>query len=85
MSQCCSRRTAAAATRTAILPAIARRISRKRYRLKENALGCRAATFAFDREDTALAELEFMDGRVEKRPVGLDGLPRQGRAARQLL
>jgi hypothetical protein len=33
-------------------------------------------TFDFDRNDTAVAELEFLDGRVEKRLVGLDGVPR---------
>jgi hypothetical protein len=61
---------------TTALPAIARRISRKRYRFEENALGWRAATLDFDHKETALAELEFMDGRVEKRRLGLDGLPR---------
>jgi CubicO group peptidase (beta-lactamase class C family) len=61
---------------TTALPATARRISRRRYRFEENALEWRAATFDFDRNDTAVAELEFVDGRVEKRLVGLDGVPR---------
>lgn len=58
------------------LPARARQISGKRYLLEPNPIGWRAVTFSFERTDTATANLEFTNGRIEKRIVGLDGVPR---------
>jgi CubicO group peptidase (beta-lactamase class C family) len=58
------------------LPSISREISGRRYALDDNLLGWRAVTFDFARPDTAVAQLELVDGRVEKRPVGLDAVPR---------
>ncbi|PYR93829.1 MAG: 6-aminohexanoate hydrolase [Acidobacteria bacterium] len=58
------------------LPVISRAISGKRYLLEDNPLGWRAVTFTFDHTDTAFARLEFADGRVEGRPLGLDAVPR---------
>lgn len=65
------------AQRPAPLPAIARRVSGKRYLFEDNPLGWRAMTFRFGSGATAEARLEFTDGRVEQRPVGLDGVPRR--------
>lgn len=58
------------------LPATARNISGNRYLLEDNPLGWRVVTFDFGQTDTAVAHLEFADGRMEKRPFGLDGVPR---------
>jgi CubicO group peptidase (beta-lactamase class C family) len=64
------------------LPSISREISGKRYVLDDNLLGWRAITFDFARPDAAVARLEFVDGRVEKRLVGLDAVPRLSPAGR---
>ena len=60
----------------ASLPVIAQQISGKQYRVEPNPLGWRAVTFRFAGRDVATAHVEFVDGRVEKRAVGLDGVPR---------
>ena len=60
----------------AALPDVARRISGRRYVFPDNPLGWRAMTFRFSGVRTAGARLEFTDGRVEQRIVGLDGVSR---------
>jgi CubicO group peptidase (beta-lactamase class C family) len=57
-------------------PAWAQAVSGKRYAFETNPVGLSALTLTFDRRDEATARIEFTDGRVEKRPVGLDGRPR---------
>jgi CubicO group peptidase (beta-lactamase class C family) len=63
-------------------PAWARDISGKRYAFDANAVGLAALTLRFDRKDEAVARIEFADGRVEERAVGLDGVPRLSGAGR---
>jgi CubicO group peptidase (beta-lactamase class C family) len=60
----------------ASLPSLAREISGRRFVLEDNPLEWRAVRFEFVLPDSAVAQLEFADGRVEKRAVGLDGVPR---------
>jgi CubicO group peptidase (beta-lactamase class C family) len=58
------------------LPAMAKQVSGRRYVMEANPLGWHAVTFGFDSTIIADAALEFDDGRVERRVVGLDGVPR---------
>ena len=58
------------------IPAMSRQISGKRYLLESNPLGWRALAFTFSSGETATARVEFSDGRVETREIGLDGVPR---------
>ena len=58
------------------LPTTAAQIARRRYVLDENPLRWHAVTFTFSNSQTADVQLEFDDGRTEKRPIGLDGVPR---------
>jgi hypothetical protein len=55
---------------------MAKQVSGKRYVMEANPLGWRAVTFSFDNTNTASAALEFADGQLERRVVGLDGVPR---------
>jgi hypothetical protein len=57
------------------VPALQRSISGKRYVFDANALGLAALTLTF-------ARIEFADGRVELRAVGLDGVARLSGAGR---
>lgn len=63
-------------------PARAQNISGKRYAFDANAVGLVALTLTFDRRDEAVARIEFADGRVAERAVGLDGVPRLSGAGR---
>ena len=73
---------APSASRAAPLPAIARDISGRHYILDDNPIGWRALTFRFSGSSTAKARVEFIDNRVEERPMGLDGVPRLSRNGR---
>jgi CubicO group peptidase (beta-lactamase class C family) len=58
------------------VPAWARSISAKRYAFDANPVGLSALTVTFSRNDEATARIEFADGRIEERAVGMDGVPR---------
>jgi CubicO group peptidase (beta-lactamase class C family) len=64
------------------VPAWARGISGTRYAFDDNTVGLAALTLTFDRRDEAMTRIEFADGRVEERAVGLDGVPRLSGAGR---
>jgi CubicO group peptidase (beta-lactamase class C family) len=57
-------------------PEMAARVSGRRYAFDDNAIGLTSLTLTFPRPTEAVARLTFSDGRVESRPVGLDGQPR---------
>jgi CubicO group peptidase (beta-lactamase class C family) len=58
------------------VPVWAHAVSGKRYAFETNPVGLSALTLTFDSRAEATARIEFTDGRVETRPVGLDGRPR---------
>jgi CubicO group peptidase (beta-lactamase class C family) len=55
---------------------VAQKVSGTRYLLAANPIDWRAITFTFPNSGTPMARLEFGDGRIEDRPIGLDGIPR---------
>ena len=56
---------------------MAKQISGTRYVLEPNPVGWRAVTLRLaGSPGRATVSLEFNDGRVETRPLGLDGVPR---------
>jgi hypothetical protein len=44
--------------------------------VEANPLGLKSFSLTFAGHNEAVAHLEFADGRVEQRPLGLDGIPR---------
>ncbi|HYX69612.1 MAG TPA: serine hydrolase [Terriglobales bacterium] len=73
---------AAAAPPTATPPpaapatSISQTISGRNYMVEANPLGLKSLSLTFSGPAEAIARLEFVDGRVEQRPLGLDGVPR---------
>ena len=61
---------------TAALPALASAVSGRRFLLDDNPLGLKALSLSFPSPAEAMLHVEFRDGRVELRPVGLDSVPR---------
>jgi CubicO group peptidase (beta-lactamase class C family) len=55
---------------------IAKAISGKTYQLENNPAGLKSLSVTFSPGNEALIRLDFLDGRREQRPVGLDGVPR---------
>ena len=51
-------------------------ISGRKYMLEANPLGLKSFSLSFSGPNEAVAHLESTDGRVEQRPLGLDGIPR---------
>ena len=51
-------------------------ISRKKYVVENNPLRLKSFSLVAAGRNEATVELEFVDGRVEHRPLGLDGIPR---------
>ena len=60
----------------AVLPPLAATVSGRSFVLDENALGLKSLALSFASRNEAALHLEFGDGRVEERPMGLDGVPR---------
>jgi len=58
------------------LPALAAAVSDRTFSLEDNPFRLRAISLSFHSSDEATLRLEFCDGRVERRAVGLDGVPR---------
>jgi hypothetical protein len=67
-----------AAARPPAAPAtpISEVISGRKYMVEANPVGLRSFSLTFSGHNEAVAYLEFADGRVERRPLGLDGIPR---------
>jgi CubicO group peptidase (beta-lactamase class C family) len=67
-----------AAARPPEVPAtpISKVMSGRKYIVETNPLGLKSFSLTFSGQDAAVAHLESDDGRVEERPVGLDGIPR---------
>jgi CubicO group peptidase (beta-lactamase class C family) len=67
-----------AAARTPAVPAtpMSKVISGKKYVVEANPLGLKSFSLTFSGRTEAVAHLESADGRVEQRPLGLDGIPR---------
>jgi hypothetical protein len=57
------------------LPPLADTVSGESYSLGGNPLGLKALSVSFDSAREATVRIEFGNGRVEQRPVGLDGVP----------
>ncbi len=57
-------------------PPTAKAISGCTYLLETNPLGLKSFSFTFAGGHQAHARLEFADGHVEQRPIGMDGVPR---------
>lgn len=51
-------------------------ISGRKYMVEANPVGLKSFSFTFSGHDEAIAYLEFANGRVERRPLGVDGIPR---------
>ena len=51
-------------------------ISGRSYTVEANPVGLKSFSLTFSGGNQAAAHLEFADGRVEQRPLGLDGVPR---------
>ena len=66
------------AARPPIAPAIplSQVISGRRYALEANPRGLKSFSLTFSGHNEAVVQLESADGRVERRPLGLDGIPR---------
>lgn len=57
-------------------------ISGRKYIVETNPVGLESFSLTFSDNNEAMAKLEFTDGRVEQRPLGLDGIPRLFRGGR---
>ncbi len=57
-------------------PAAAARVSGRRFSLEANSLGLTSFSLAFPGGSEAALTMRLTDGRDERRPVGLDGVPR---------
>jgi CubicO group peptidase (beta-lactamase class C family) len=51
-------------------------ISGRNYAVESNPVGLKSLSLNFSDRKGAMVKLEFADGRVEQRPLGLDGIPR---------
>ena len=51
-------------------------VSVGKYVVEANPVGLKSFSFTFSGPSEAVAHLESTDGRIEQRPVGLDGVPR---------
>lgn len=63
-------------------PPISKTISGKTYQIENNPINLKSFSLTFSRPNEAVVRLEFTDGRIEQRPVGLDGVPRISAARR---
>src|SRR5437667_208832 len=57
-------------------PPISKTISGKSYQLESNPVDLKSFSLTFSGSNKAVVRLEFTDGRIEQRPIGLDGVPR---------
>lgn len=57
-------------------PPLSQSVSGRRYDVEANPMGLRSFSLTFSGGSEAVAHLEFADGRVEERRLGLDGVPR---------
>jgi CubicO group peptidase (beta-lactamase class C family) len=57
-------------------PPVSQSVSGRRYAVEANPMGLSSFSLTFPGGSEAVAHLEFADGRVEERPLGLDGVPR---------
>jgi CubicO group peptidase (beta-lactamase class C family) len=57
-------------------PTISKAISGKSYQFESNPIDLKSLSVTFSGSNEAVVRLEFSDGRIEQRPVGLDGVPR---------
>ena len=51
-------------------------ISGRRYIVEGNPFGLKSLLFTFSGQNEAVVDLGFADGRLEERPLALDGIPR---------
>jgi hypothetical protein len=58
------------------LPSLAGEVSGESFSLDRNPLGLKTLSVSFHPSGEATLRFEFGNGRVEQRPVGLDGVPR---------
>ncbi|HLN01495.1 MAG TPA: serine hydrolase [Bryobacteraceae bacterium] len=67
-----------AAARPPAVPASAtsKAISGRKYTVEANPVGLKSFSLTFSGPNEAVANMEFADGRVESRPLGLDGVTR---------
>lgn len=63
-------------------PLIAKSVSGKTYQLQDNPVDLKSFSLTFLPPNEASLHLEFINGRIEQRPVGLDGVPRISPAGR---
>jgi hypothetical protein len=80
-NQAGSTRLAAAVSAAAQPPAapttpISGVISGRNYMVEANPVGLKSFSLTFSGHNEAVVHLEFADGRVEQRPLALDGIPR---------
>ena len=71
----------AAAVRAAAQPPaqatpMSQNISGRTYAVEANPVGLKSLSLTFSGHNEAVVHLEFADGRVEQRPLALDGIPR---------
>ncbi len=57
-------------------PPISKTVSGKSYQLESNPIDLKSVSMTFSGSNEAVVLLEFTDGRIEQRPIGLDGVPR---------
>jgi CubicO group peptidase (beta-lactamase class C family) len=57
-------------------PPITKTVSGKTYQLERNPVDLKSLSLIFSKSNEAVLRLEFADGRIEQRPIGLDGVPR---------
>ena len=57
-------------------PSISKTVSGKTYQLENNPIDLKSFSLTFSGSNKAVVRLEFTDGRIEQRPIGLDGVPR---------
>ena len=60
----------------ALEPPISKTVSGQTYQLESNPVDLKSVSMTFSGSNEAVVRLEFTDGRIEQRPIGLDGVPR---------
>ena len=56
-------------------PSISKTLSGKTYQVENNPINLKSFSLTFSRPNEAVVRLEFTDGRIEQRPIGLNGVP----------
>jgi CubicO group peptidase (beta-lactamase class C family) len=63
-------------------PPISNKVSGKSYQLEDNPIDLKSFSLIFSASNEAAVRLEFKDGRIEHRPIGLNAVPRISRDGR---